>query len=140
MFSDSTTHPSKHLLLVMDWVESPSLHTQVFFQKQIPKMMKVSINQTYQCGFSVQLKTQNFFLLKSYGKFIIWWITRSAFKIVLLVLPVMVSSTFVKYKMYILSVPWEIQAPLGKVSLVRVTPLYLHWSMRLSASSVLVVI
>jgi len=54
-FSDSSTHPSKHLLLVMDWVESPSLHTQVFFQKQIPKMMKVSITQTFQCGFSVQL-------------------------------------------------------------------------------------
>jgi len=54
-FSGSITHPSKHLLLVMDWVESPSLHTRVFFQKQIPKMMKVSINQTFQCGFSVQL-------------------------------------------------------------------------------------
>jgi hypothetical protein len=61
VFSDSTTHPSQHLLLVMDWVGSPSLHTQVFFQKQIPKMMKVSINTTFQWGFSVQLKTQNCF-------------------------------------------------------------------------------
>jgi len=47
---------------------------------------------------------------------------------------------FVKYEVYILLVPWEIQAHLGKVSQVRVTSLYLHWNVRLSSTSLLVVV
>jgi len=66
--------------------------------------------------------------------------TRFAFKNVLLVLPVVVSSTFCKVQSVYFVGSLRIQAPLEKVSQVRVTSLYLHWNMRLSATSVLVVV
>lgn len=48
----------------MGWVESVFLHTQVYFQKQIPKMMRVSINLIFSVYFYVPFETRKWFLSK----------------------------------------------------------------------------